>query len=435
MDLANFVYLYLGLTALLLFVLLFGDYPAFQGTPVSYSKWLFTEGWLLALERIVDKCCGERGLRILDRAIECFCESSNPVLQITYITTITAGYGLYWQYVFRLLPTQHAAEHHIYTGTAAVCAVLSLFLQASFSEPGRVTADTAAACLAAYPPDGVLFAPKQCSTCALPRPGRSRHCSACGSCVVRFDHHCGWINNCIGLANMRHFLAFLAGNTALCGYGVWLALAALAGDLQQRGFFDVYVYDPVLRDRVALHTRPARFLEWVMVYYPIHVALVMFMAVTGLLLLSFLLYQAYLISVGRTTYETLKRNQLLKESAASARQQGSSRQCGDDKLEGEHQGLGMQEAAQQRDGSTVSAADVACRGSSTNSSDRSASSAAGGWHIRLFGWRQQRQRQECVNYYDRGFRGNWSEVLWPDAFLQRYSQQLAGDAVQHSKQE
>jgi hypothetical protein len=39
-----------------------------------------------------------------------------------------------------------------------------------------------------------------------------------------------------------------------------------------------------------------------MVHYPIPIALVMFMAVTGLLMLTLFLYQAYEISVRRTTY-------------------------------------------------------------------------------------------------------------------------------------
>jgi hypothetical protein len=38
---------------------------------------------------------------------------------------------------------------------------------------------------AAYPPDGLLFPPKVCMTCHLPRPGRSKHCGACGGCVNR----------------------------------------------------------------------------------------------------------------------------------------------------------------------------------------------------------------------------------------------------------
>lgn len=49
-DFLTFVYAYLSLTAFIIFVLLFGDAPWAQGTPLSFSRWLISEAWVDALE-------------------------------------------------------------------------------------------------------------------------------------------------------------------------------------------------------------------------------------------------------------------------------------------------------------------------------------------------------------------------------------------------
>ena len=40
------------------------------------------------------------------------------------------------------------------------------------------------------------------------QPLRSKHCSSCDICVDRMDHHCVWINNCVGSGNQRMFNIF-----------------------------------------------------------------------------------------------------------------------------------------------------------------------------------------------------------------------------------
>jgi hypothetical protein len=47
-----------------------------------------------------------------------------------------------------------------------------------------------------------------CPECEVIRTERSRHCNICNKCVERFDHHCPWINNCVGAKNHGFFYSY-----------------------------------------------------------------------------------------------------------------------------------------------------------------------------------------------------------------------------------
>mmetsp|Transcript_96108 Transcript_96108/g.132218 ORF Transcript_96108/g.132218 Transcript_96108/m.132218 type:complete len:98 (-) Transcript_96108:707-1000(-) len=48
-----------------------------------------------------------------------------------------------------------------------------------------------------------------CPDCEVIRTPRCRHCNICNRCVDRFDHHCPWVNNCIGKGNYYLFYTFV----------------------------------------------------------------------------------------------------------------------------------------------------------------------------------------------------------------------------------
>merc|ERR1712039_81109 len=67
-----------------------------------------------------------------------------------------------------------------------------------------------------------------CRWCNMVQPPRAKHCRDCDCCVLREDHHCPFLNNCIGQRNYAYFYGFVtalivAGAFVVVGTIVWMA--------------------------------------------------------------------------------------------------------------------------------------------------------------------------------------------------------------------
>jgi len=89
---------------------------------------------------------------------------------------------------------------------------------------------------------------RTCKHCKHAKPPRTHHCRVCRACVLRMDHHCGWLDTCVGHRNYKAFVCFLGWTlVALCDASYILGRTLATGTLIRRnparpGTVDVVMY-------------------------------------------------------------------------------------------------------------------------------------------------------------------------------------------------
>lgn len=102
-----------------------------------------------------------------------------------------------------ILPTRFAFKR-AYLSLLLPSSIFSIiYLALSIVYRGHVRYDLEAVSLVNH------HAKKFCRRCNNYKPERAHHCSSCGYCVKKMDHHCFWINNCVNYDNQGHFIRFL----------------------------------------------------------------------------------------------------------------------------------------------------------------------------------------------------------------------------------
>ncbi|KIM41877.1 hypothetical protein M413DRAFT_27435 [Hebeloma cylindrosporum] len=70
------------------------------------------------------------------------------------------------------------------------------------------------------PPTTAVLQPvhRYCNTDEILKPYRAHHCRVCGTCVLKYDHHCPWIGQCVGARNHKFFVNFCLVAAVFSGY-------------------------------------------------------------------------------------------------------------------------------------------------------------------------------------------------------------------------
>ena len=59
-------------------------------------------------------------------------------------------------------------------------------------------------------------------------------------CIQKFDHHCVWLNNAVGLYNYKYFLLFLFLHACICIYGLAIGVLCAQHLIDEENLWNKY---------------------------------------------------------------------------------------------------------------------------------------------------------------------------------------------------
>ncbi|ABN67846.2 Heme Binding Zinc finger protein [Scheffersomyces stipitis CBS 6054] len=189
-------------------IVIFGDLPTFRNTPLQRAR-----SAILSVGKLY-RFLNERYFK------ERLSSYMGYFVPLGYLAVVTFCIQQFLKKTLTILFTINNSKLMTYYIAFTIALVYVATILAVFSDPGRVTSNSDTSHFKNN--QLIFFDHKVCSTCHITKPARSKHCSTCGHCYMLFDHHCVWVNNCIGYYNYRWFLLFLVANINFLAYGDYL---------------------------------------------------------------------------------------------------------------------------------------------------------------------------------------------------------------------
>ncbi|KAJ9640474.1 palmitoyltransferase swf1 [Coniosporium tulheliwenetii] len=206
----------------LTFIAFFGRLPALRNTPIGFLHRVLWIHIPKSARRLDARLTGGRLSSSGARLSHYLLYEKHPLVIIFFLGLTTASAFLFIRETWSLLSlTDRFLVPPILTAPYA-------FTYLSNTRSPAITFANHASHQLHYPYDYILYHPNRiCRTCHFSKPARSKHCSICGTCIARADHHCIWVNNCLGRGNYKYFLALLLSTAVLLAYGASLAYRVL----------------------------------------------------------------------------------------------------------------------------------------------------------------------------------------------------------------
>ncbi|EAA12271.2 AGAP008493-PA, partial [Anopheles gambiae str. PEST] len=145
---------------------------------------------------------------------------------ITYMTVLHADYVVTHWIILQTMPNSLWAPFHVVAFNTIVFLLAMAHLKAVLLDPGTVPLPQIRIDFSDLHSEKNYGHEREewtmCTRCETYRPPRAHHCRICKRCIRRMDHHCPWINNCVGERNQKYFLQFLMYVCALAVYSIVL---------------------------------------------------------------------------------------------------------------------------------------------------------------------------------------------------------------------